>query len=73
LICIGSAPDADRALPSGPAYACVFRREGETNLRIHHLDSNEDTAWSNGGNWNLEEEAQLPLSLRCGSYVCRNE
>jgi len=69
LICIGSAPDADLALPSGPAYACVFRREGKTNLRIHHLDSNEDTAWSNGGNWNREEEAQLPLSLRCGSYV----
>lgn len=69
LICLGSAPDADLALPSGPAYACVFRLEGERSLRIHHLDSSEDTAWSCGGDWGLEEEAQLPLSLRCGAYV----
>lgn len=69
LICLGSAPDADLALPSGPAYACVFRLEGEKSLRIHPLDSSGDTAWSSGGDRGLEEEAQLPLSLRCGAYV----
>jgi len=69
LICLGSAPDADLALPSGPAYACVFRLEGEKTLRLHRLDSGGDTAWSNGGDWGLAEEVQLPLSLRCGAYV----
>lgn len=69
LICLGSAPDADLALPSGPAYACVFRREEEGRLRIHHLDSSESTAWSSGGEWSREEEMSLPLSLRCGDYV----